>query len=116
MELSERFESAISEVRNYEQSHPGVKYGSDFGSVATALYDSAAFKSLNQIVVMMGLFSAMTAPKGGSSKDDIDKFLNESPLREYLAVAFYAGFKAAMATRESAILERSMEDPDAGRL
>ena len=111
---TQQIEAALAEVKEFEKSHPGTKYGIDFGLIAQGLYSAASFKSATAAATLAGLVNGMMMPKRESlerlSGDEAREILEESLLREPLAAMFYAGYKFALALREAEILERHAKE------
>lgn len=107
---AEVVDETIEQIKNYQRDHFGTPNGPDFPLIAEELAKSKAFGELCVAQGMMGLISTLRLPQKLEANKEAspDKFIEDmktSPLREGLALMFYAGFKLGQRFTETQNLE-----------
>lgn len=110
MELkTETIENIFKDMKEYGKGNFGVRCGEDFPTIAKALVETEAFKSLSSAGIAMVMLTAIMGDKKASGEKRTDEILEMAPLKNPLAEAFYAGYKLGKAQTEVQSLNNSME-------
>lgn len=103
----DQIDNIFSSMQEYQKANFGLKNGKDFPLIAKALLESEKLRGTLEVASLMGMLSVLIMPKEKSSmsKEEAQKLLSESPLRDVLADVFFAGYKLGHASLEVGQLE-----------
>lgn len=100
---SSMIDEIIRDVRDYEKTSLGTKYGADFPPFATDLTDSEQFNGIVMQVNVMALLGAMAFKP--DAKEDPKAQLEGGPLREMAAMLIYLGYRMGQRDGQTKTLE-----------
>jgi hypothetical protein len=113
MMTTEQYEAMVDQIHDYSRTHLGCKFGDDFPEIARVLMMSEKFKSFVMAAGLTGSMGSMGLrelrdkyPEGSEAfKDAAMEHLSQG-VREFLAEAFYTGYRLGLADKEVIELRR----------